>query len=154
MKCQKCGKNEVCFHYSSNINGCTNETYLCSECMSNSGYDLGQIFDVGSIFDGIFPTHARSAAGGRGAYIPVIMPMISFGGALPYTTPHRMDSQSASCGCGGACDTEGGNEAEIDTEMQKRREIGVVREQMRLAAEREDYAKAAQLRDKLRELEA
>jgi excinuclease UvrABC helicase subunit UvrB len=42
---------------------------------------------------------------------------------------------------------------EIDSEMQKRREINILREQMRRAAEADDFEKAAVLRDSIKTLE-
>ena len=70
MKCQKCGKNEVNFHYSSNINGCITETRLCSFCAAEEGYDVRQMFDMESVFNGMFPV-----LGGIGGFIPTILPV-------------------------------------------------------------------------------
>ena len=41
----------------------------------------------------------------------------------------------------------------VDPEIARRREINMLREQMKAAAEKEDYEKAAEIRDKLKELE-
>jgi excinuclease UvrABC helicase subunit UvrB len=42
---------------------------------------------------------------------------------------------------------------EIDEEMKKRREVNALKEEMRIAAENDDFEKAAQLRDELKKLE-
>ena len=152
MKCQKCGRNGVNFHYSSNINGCITETNLCAECAENSGYDLGSMFNTGSLFSGFFPELT-----GQGGFMPqmISMPMLGFMPMLSAVAMPQMDVTERECSCGGACRTsEAENPAtEVDNDMLKRREIGVIREQMLIAAENEDFEKAAQLRDKIKQLE-
>ena len=156
MKCQKCGKNEVNFHYSSNVNGCVTEAHLCSECAENSGYELGRIFDHDGIFGSLIPSRNPSHLGFSG-FMPLFMsvPMIGFGVSAPFAAMPELDKRQSGCSCGGSCSDSHSEApaAEVDAEMQKQRELGVIREQMRLAAEKEDYEKAIQLRDKLKELE-
>jgi protein-arginine kinase activator protein McsA len=41
----------------------------------------------------------------------------------------------------------------VDEEMKRRREINILRERMRVAAEAEEYEKAAELRDAIKKLE-
>ena len=48
---------------------------------------------------------------------------------------------------------ESGERPQIDPELSKKREMNALREQMRAAAENEDYERAAELRDKLRAME-
>jgi len=160
MKCQKCGINEVNFRYTSNVNGCVTETNLCSMCAAESGYDIGQIFnfgkiadhgnmlDLGSIFDGMFP--ARTGVSG---FLPMAIPVMQSKTMFPFTTPsHRgiiVNSDPCSCGCGTGS-TRVSN-VEVDEEMSKRRELNAL---MRAAVEREDFEKAAELRDQIKDLEA
>ena len=148
MKCQKCGKNEVNFHYSSNVNGCVTETHLCHECAAMSGYDFESMFGMKNIFNDLFPFSMSRV------FMPVHMP-----GVFPpsqYSSLPLMGPEPKECDCGGACEKpiQENQSIEIDGEMQKRREINVIREQMRLAAEKEDFEKAAQLRDQIRRMEA
>ena len=171
MKCQNCGKNEVCFHYSSNVNGCMTETHLCSECADRSGFDIGRMFGAESILDDFFP--AFPSFGFRGSYLPVLIPVWTEGrGQRTEDRGQRTEGrgqrtedkgqimagcggQVGECGCDGACSEAGDTQtAEVDCEMQKRREINAVREQMRIAAENEDFEKAAELRDKIRGMES
>ena len=150
MKCQNCGKNEVNFHYSSNVNGNVTEAHLCSECAKNSGYNLGRIFNAGRVFNSFFPLF------GMNERFPAI-PIFGFGSALPYAMLPWAGIPRNECSSGESCaapEQEKTDTGEIDEEMQKRREIGVIREQMRLAAENEDFERAAKLRDKIRQLEA
>ena len=191
MKCQKCGKNDVNFHFSSNINGCVTEAHLCAECAGESGYDFSgafdtdslldtaSLFDTGSVFgvmsllDDLFAPFAA-----RGRVMPMAVPLVGYNVLLPLRTlpwggfytrgnaEAQADEQAGECSCGGACEsqstehvcTPAENEgktargAHIDEEMQKRREMNALREQMRIAAQNEDFEKAAELRDKLKEM--
>ena len=149
MKCQNCGKSEVNFHCSSNINGCVTQTNLCSECAAKSGYDFGSMFDVRSVFDGFFPVFNAP-----GEFWPI--PMLGFGAAFPFAMRPRLAAQTRpdACGCGSEAAAQESRPAEVDEEMKKRREINVIREQMRLAAEKDDFERAIELREKIKEMEA
>ncbi|MCL2408841.1 MAG: UvrB/UvrC motif-containing protein [Oscillospiraceae bacterium] len=141
MKCQNCGKNEVNFHYSSNINGCVTETKLCAECARQSGYDMGRMFTGSNMADGFFP----GVSGWRGG----------FASAFGFIAPRQFaeQPQMGILNEAGKISEEIEKSQEIDEEMKKRREINVIREEMRMAAENDDFEKAAQLRDKIKELD-
>ena len=147
MKCQKCGKNEVNFHYSSNVNGCVTETHLCSGCAAESGYDIGHMFDLGNVFDSMFPIR------GFGGFMPMAIPVMQTNAMLPFTTGPRMGmiGQQDPCGCGCGQTVPKEKDVEVDEAMTKRRELNM---QMRAAVEKEDFEKAAELRDKIKELES
>ena len=148
MKCQNCGKNEINFHYSSNVNGCVTETHLCSECAAKQGYDFGSIFSSDFFRNDFFPMSIRNPF--------IAIPMFGFGMASPFLLAPQAGLPSEECSCEGSCEApvQKNPEAEVDGDMQKRREINIIREQMRLAAEKEDFEKAAELRDQIRKLEA
>ena len=148
MKCQNCGKNEINFHYSSNVNGCVTETHLCSECAAKSGYDFERLFGTNSFFSSVFPFSTRNA------FLPI--PMFSFRLSSPFTPLPQTGLPSNECACEGACEASAPETtpAEVDAEMLKRREINIIREQMRLAADKEDFEKAAEFRDQIRQMEA
>jgi len=143
MKCQKCGKNEVNFRYSSNVNGCVTETNLCSQCATEAGYDLDKMFDMGSFFDGML---------GMGGFRGIAIPMIQASQMFPLITGHgiSMLEQGDSCKC---CGSSVAREAgvEIDEHMSLRRQLNA---QMRAAVAKEEFEKAAELRDRIKELEA
>lgn len=186
MKCQKCGKNEVNFHLSSNVNGCVTDTYLCSKCAAESGYNLGQIFDAGDLLDSLIQLLGMQDAN-PGSFMPMPMPMqmqmptpiqpippiplippipgftpaypmpaIPFTAGQPFPgarlfiirhpAEYPFDENRAA--------PPPAPPADVDAEMQKRREINAIREQMRQAAENEDYEKAAQLRDIIKQMES
>ena len=148
MKCQNCGKSEVNFHYSSNINGCVTETFLCSECAAKSGYDFGSMFGSEMLND-VF-----SQFGPRSMFLPI--PMFGLDMISPFFMPPRIGIQPNTCDCEGSCEVpvRENHAAEVDDDMQKQREINLIRNQMRLAAEKEDYEKAAELRDQIKQMEA
>jgi protein arginine kinase activator len=160
MKCQKCGKNEVNFHYSSNVNGCVTETHLCSQCAAESGYDMERMFDRGfifdrgqfgnreNIFDLMLPMH-----GGIGGFMPLAIPVMQPNAMIPFTLQRRSGTldQGDACGCGCGKSAAMRNNTEVDADMSKRRELNM---QMRAAVEREEFEKAAELRDQIKELEA
>ena len=146
MKCQKCGKNEVSFRYSSNVNGCVTETNLCSQCATEAGYDFEQLFELGSFFDGMFPMR------GLGGFRQIAIPMIQTSQMLPFamgrTKSMLEQGDSCKCGCGSQIAKEAG--VEVDEEMSLRRELNA---QMRAAVAKEEFEKAAELRDRIKELE-
>ena len=160
MKCQKCGKYEANFHYTTSINGRVTECHLCAECAAKSGYDVRREFDFNSILDGVFPSlgglggFGTDGSGDHGGF--AIMGFPASGGyyALPYAAAAGpVSQQNSGCSCGFeqcAPDIPG---AKVDEEMKKRREINMLREQMRIAAENDDYEKAIELREKIKEME-
>ena len=144
MKCQNCGKSEVNFHFSSNINGCVTEQQLCSECASALGYDVGKLFEFGGLYNGFFPIF-----GGQNAFLKMMIPgdfriPVMFAPAQIEAAPNA----HYRCNCT-ECASEG-RETEVDDEMKAKREMIM---QMREAAENEDFEKAAELRDKLKEMD-
>lgn len=150
MKCQNCGKQEVNLHYSSSINGQVSQVYLCSDCAEELGFDFGKSFNVESVFGGLFPilgSFFRSNTFGipECRTIPVYPWAVSIG---PDNTPHAGD-----CSCGNVQCAPVSNGAQIDEEMKKRRELNMLREQMRHAAEKDEFEEAIKIREKINELE-
>jgi len=119
-----------------------------------SGYDIGQIFnmnpfaDFGKFFEGLPPGN-----GGINAFMPMAIPVVKANTFLPFTIrPHtgvagQTDSRSCGCGAGSKIAAE----IEVDEEMRMRRDLNA---QMRAAVEKEEFELAAELRDKIKELEA
>lgn len=152
MKCMNCGKNDVNFYYTSNINGKITKQQLCSECAEKLGYTQ----NVGSMFRGTekmfnsmlgdFFGRGLSPFTGFGLEAPEFM-------RLPWLEEPTSDRQ---CSCGCDC-TEHAKPAEketVDPVLNRRREINALRHQMKEAARTEDFEKAAQLRDRLHKLES
>jgi len=153
MKCEKCGKNEANFYYRSNINGNVTERHLCSECageMEQENNEFTSFFAdtdrfFNSMFDGFFggSLFGRSGLMGRSLAMPMLFPQIQI----------RLDDGSLRQNAAPAETGKTETSAETDPELAKRREVNMLRSQMQEAAAREDFEKAAELRDKLRALE-
>ena len=158
MKCQNCGKNEVSFHYSSNINGCVTETHLCAQCASMQGFDFDRLLeenvpDARDILGNFYQMLEEQQG-----YSQLTMPVIGFGAPMTFRVRPRIGAgapagsricpDESGCECGKQ--TERGQDGEVDKEMQERREL---RMQMHRAARNEDFERAAELRDKLKAME-
>jgi protein arginine kinase activator len=147
MKCQNCGCEEVTFYCSSNINGEVTQTHLCSECAEALGYTNGGAFgSMSPVFASFERTFGGLQQGGDpfGGFVP--FPMLARSRVADDDTPMRGAQRIA--------EQPQVPELEVDEEIKKRREINVLREQMRAAADSDDFERAAQLRDELRKLEA
>ena len=157
MKCEKCGKYEATCHYTSNINGKVNEQHLCSECAGE--FDFGHSFfaEADRMFEQAFAGFDSFFGMPRRALSP-----FGFGWAMPslmMPRPYISGNTAAATAVAPAETAEPAETAQAaepvkaDPELAKRREINELREQMRAAAEAEDFEKAAEIRDKLRELD-
>ena len=138
MKCTHCGNHEANCHYTMNVNGHVTEHHLCARCAGEMGIEQDIFGDFETMFDGMFrgffPTLGRSV---------FAMPRMS----MP-TLEIRLN------GCGNdTCETAQEKPA-ADPEMAKKRELNVLRRQMKRAAAEENFEEAAKLRDQIRSLEA
>ena len=143
MKCENCGREEVHFHYTSNINGNITEKHLCAECAGKLGYagrgpeQPEQTFE--EIFAELFGFYPNKRMfSGYGLVVPTfIIPTV----VMPVSTNEP--------------ETDGGKDVKsvVDEAMKKRRELNVLREKMRQAVESEDFEQAAELRDAVKALE-
>jgi len=164
MKCQKCGKNEVNFHYSSNVNGCVTEEHLCSECAQASGYDMAELFNTGGFIEAMNLLEAGNPFGRGGMfneYFPVfgsrIYPaMLQTAGAYaPYPLIARIGNipqpRPQSCCSVFTPRVRAGKNSCVksDEKMTERRELNM---QLQTAIQKEEYEKAAELRDKIKSL--
>jgi Uncharacterized protein with conserved CXXC pairs len=144
MKCQNCGNNNAVFHYKVNINGQKSEQHLCAECAEKAGLTEENLFG-GNMFDSMFADFFTPA---RSAFFPefsrfmmpvMTLPRIEFMVRNDEAEREKIPAEKAP--------------AEKDEGLSLRRELNVLREQMKSAVSAEDFEKAAELRDKIRELE-
>ncbi len=158
MKCTNCGENNACYHYKYNINGKITEAHLCADCaakMEGNG-ELAKLNDAFKDFDQMFSGFDsmfdslmnRPLFGSFGSFPSFSMPVLTFPHLAAPETTEREASQAAPKTSG-----TGAKESTLDPELSKKREINALREEMRAAAESEDYEKAAKLRDQIKELE-
>ena len=143
-KCDHCKTNDASYYYRSNVNGQVSETHLCADCARELGADQNFFAEANrmmhrfdSLFDSFLPAFGR---GFSGFMMPaLVMPGFGF---LP-------EAQEA----GGNTATAVKQRPGVDPEMEKRRQINMLREQMNAAAAEENFEKAAELRDQIRKME-
>ena len=152
MKCDKCGMHEANCHYTMRINGRTTERHLCSQCAGEMGIEQDVFGDFRNLFDDMF----GGFFGGR-----ALDPWSELTAGMPRMTMPRMEILLDGCGGERAAaeraeekygegDTAAGG---TDPEMSRKRELNVLRRQMKRAAAEEDFETAAKIRDQIRELE-
>ena len=155
MKCEHCGKNEVTFVYRSNVNGKITEQHLCGDCAEKLGVtarladhhrQMMQGFDSffgRSLFDDFF-TPVPSLLGRMNRMLE--SPFEDIFAAMPALRSGETPKE------------EPKQEELVDRESQTRfaraRELNALRMEMKQAAEQENFERAAELRDKIRALEA
>ena len=148
MKCTNCGKNEVNFFYTSNINGQVTEHKLCTECAEEMGLMRNVFAQRSQMMRGMLDNFF-----GRNMLESFFDGFGSFGlGARDFL---RL-GEKRDCNCGDSCsfnEEKAEVKTEADPELVKRREINALRHQMKMAAEAEDFEKAAELRDRIRGME-
>jgi len=110
--------------------------------------NFGGLNELDNIFDGMFPMR-----NGLSGFMPLAIPVMHSNTMFPFTIqPGRgMIENRNSCGCGCGNNSTKVSDVEVDEEMSKRRELNA---QMRAAVEKEDFEKAAELRDQIKALEA
>jgi protein arginine kinase activator len=164
MLCQNCGKNHAAFHYKTSVNGVVSELHLCAECASkinNGGPVNFNIIDPNS-----------------GSYLSSVMS--DFMGSTEQTQAGRCPlcgstardiSRTGKAGCAKCYDTfsdmllhmikrihgntkhNGKYPASAGIELQQKRKTEKLKQELSRAVEAQDYEHAAELRDRIRELE-
>lgn len=140
MKCENCGKNEANFVYRSSINGRTEEHHLCQACAEKLGYTQRFFEQRPSIMDSFFGS------------MPSLM-----GRMLDSPFDDFFDDMPA---IGSAPVQEIREEKKDDLmsgEEQSRfsylRQMNALKQAQKKAIHKEDFERAAQLRDEIYELE-
>lgn len=139
MKCTNCGKNEANYHYTSNINGNVTERHLCSECAGKLGHEYDLFEDMDNMFENMLSGFfgRRSMLSPWGGFSRMMTPTL----LMPRVEIVLKNEQQNAA------------ETAADPEMQKAREINMLKSQMKEAAEQEDFEKAAEIRDQIKKLE-
>lgn len=161
MKCENCGKNEVTFVYQSNINGKVTEKHLCSECAEKLGYtqqiaahsrSMMQNFFGGSLlgngfFDDFFSPMPRLM--GRSGWM-LEDPFDDFFADMPALSAAPAQQREEPC-------QQKQNDL-VGKEEQSRfaymRQMNALKLEMKKAVHQENFERAAELRDQIRQLEA
>lgn len=159
MKCENCGKNEVTFVYQSNVNGQVTEKHLCQECAQKLGYlDMaahghrmmenffGNRFFGDSFLDDFF-SPMPSLLGRMDRMLED--PFDDFFQAMPALSARPVERQEVQ---------QPQEETLVDHEEQSRfskmRHLNALKMEMKKAVHKEDFERAAELRDEIRKLES
>lgn len=151
MKCENCGKNEVTFVYQSNVNGRVQTAHLCQECAEKLGYTQAMAarsrrmmhgFFGGGLLDDFFSPVGR-LLGGSMLEDPfddlfAEMPALRIGSLAEQ--PQQEAEQPLV-------------EKKEQSRFARMRQLNALRLEQKAAVLREDFEKAAEIRDQIRELE-
>ena len=154
MKCENCGKNEVTFVYQSNVNGTVTEKHLCSECAEKLGYTQRLAAQSQRMMRGLFS---------GGLFEDFFTPVPSLLGRMSRMLEDPFDDFFADMPALGA-PAEAKQEAptaqeallkqEEQNEISKARQLNALRMEMRKAVSEENFERAAELRDQIREMDS
>lgn len=157
MKCNKC-ENNATFHYQSIINGEKTEFHLCPECAEKEGF--GEMLNyrpqptASSFFNSFWDTPSKGfmpgfrmpfeSLFGRGFMPTMILPQFRL---AVEEAPHKATECSE-------CEKDNaGIPLDAGEEIRSKRELSSLKHQLESAVKNEEFEKAAELRDKIREME-
>ncbi|MBQ2613840.1 MAG: UvrB/UvrC motif-containing protein [Clostridia bacterium] len=165
MKCQKCQMREATSHMTEVINGVKQELHLCSECAAASpefqAMKHGMDFGIGDFLGGIFGGKSKSIAG-ESAPQKMVCPDCKM--------PFEEFLQKGRLGCGtcysvfrnrlerplkqihGTCEHIGKVPSRMGESLRVDRQISHLEQELNAAVMKQEFEKAAQLRDQILEL--
>ena len=161
MKCQNCGKNNANVKYTQVINGDKLELFLCDDCASEMNIGMNFSFEINDVFSSFFDDFT----GFKTVAIPEVTKCKNCG--LTYDE----FSKTGILGCENCYTTfserldnvlkrlQGSNrqlstkKSERKTEKTENLEIYKLKDELKICIEKEEYEKAAILRDKIKKLE-
>ena len=159
MKCENCGKNEVTFIYQSNINGKVRSKHLCSQCAEELGYAREITARSRQFHDRL-----NQSFFGRSLLDDFFSPMPSLLGRMNRMLESPFDDFFADMP---ALNSKGETKTEqvpqkqeelVSQEERKNfsneRELNALRIEMKNAVSQENFERAAELRDRIRAMEA
>lgn len=163
MLCQSCKKKQANTHIKSIVNGELTELMLCSECAEKMGYGnvFNHMFDIGSLMSGFMgePSTSALAAEQRcpmcGSTFSSISKSGRVGCAKCYDVfydrllPSIKRIHGNTVHTGKRASVPLGGEAAANPVSK----VDDLRQQMQLAINNQEFERAAELRDKIKELE-
>ena len=159
MKCENCGKNEVTFVYQSNVNGQVTEKHLCRDCAEKLGY-LHMVPQGHRMMENFF---GNSLFGDR-FMDDFFTPMPSLLGRMNRLLEDPFEDFFQDMPALSARPAERQEEAKpqednlVEKEEQSRfsrmRHLNALKMEMKKAVHKEDFERAAELRDEIHKLEA
>ena len=168
MKCQKCGANNANTHVKTIINGEFKEYDLCSDCAKKMGYtnvfsDMEDEFSnfLGSFFGNVLPARTQAT---RCEFCGTTYPEIAKTGHVGcakcydvfadelYPSIRRIHGNTTHCGKNSKRAENA--KAEKPVEQTKEDKIKALKAELDKAVKEQNFEHAAELRDKIKELEA
>ena len=154
MKCENCGKNEVTFVYRSNINGKVEEKHLCSECAEKLGYTQRLNAQSRSMMHNFF---GRNSIFGGGFFDDFFSPMPSLMGRMMEDPFDDFFAEMPALSAAPAQQQETQQKDLVGKEEQSRfsylRQLNALKMEMKKAVRQENFERAAELRDQIRQME-
>ena len=160
MKCQNCNEREANYHFKQLINGHASEVYLCADCAAKLGYDnnLMGAFGMGTMLSQLFGLPQQAKA-------PAVEQKCPMCGATM-----REISQSGKIGCAQCYSTFRdsllpsinrihGNVRHVGRvpgtagQVSVKRQMEQLKEELTKCIGLQEFERAAELRDKIKELE-
>lgn len=136
MLCERCKKNDANVHISKNINGKATELHLCENCARESGELISMNQFLGNFFESVLPLRVRRVA---------IMPVNS-------------SAENKYAGCEDCVEDlpaynppVGGIAPNLKSDDVKLTELRI---QLKEAVQKEEFERAAELRDEIKKLES
>lgn len=168
MKCQKCGANNATTHVKTIINGELREYDLCSECAHKMGYtnvfgDMENEFSnfLGSFFGNVLPARTQATRCefcgstysdiAKSGHVGCAKCYEIFADEL-YPSIRRIHGNTTHCGKNSSV-AEKSKQANVKTET-KEEKINKLKAQLESAIKEQNFELAAELRDKIKEMEA
>lgn len=162
MLCQSCQKKQANTHIKSIVNGELTELMLCSDCAEKMGYGnvFSHMFDIGSLMSGFMgePSTSALAAEQRCPMCGSTFSSISKSGRVGCATCYDVfyDRLLPSIKRIHGNTVHTGKRAAIPAEESAAPAVNKVsdlKKQMQSAIDNQEFEKAAELRDKIKELE-
>lgn len=166
MVCEECGKNPASVHIATDINGVKTETFLCTECARKHGHLdfvfeptitfhnlLAGLFEPGKELRGSSAVKVRSRCPSCGLTFADFRRLGHLGCDQCYDTFHDELELLIRRIHGSTTHTGKVPKGRRQSGAYKQRELERLREELRVAVAKEEYERAAELRDAIRKLE-
>lgn len=153
MKCDECGKNEASIHLVNIEQGVTSESYLCGECAAQGGMLAGS-FSLKDMFTSFIQPRVQEKACSKCGSTIADIKKTGFAGCEQCYTDLREDLLPMLKAMHGSIAHVGEAPQQADNPSHGENELVCLRNRLHTAIGDEKYEEAAQLRDRIRLLEA
>lgn len=155
MKCEHCGENEANFFYKSVVNGKKTEANLCSDCARKLGYmeDFPRMTVTTSLFDLFAPQTMLSPFFGGSIFDEMDAFFDCAFAPVRATARVAAPQREAQSEADGAPQESLGIDAEKTAQLRRERELNSLKCELSSCVERQDFERAIELRDRIREME-